>query len=66
LLRTIHPVVFGGSEGGEKMGMTSEMYFAMFFTIIAFSVVFATFFWHRIRLGQLAMKVEQLKLKASE
>lgn len=66
LLRTIHPVVFGASEGGEKMGMTSEMYFAMFFTLIAFSVVFATFFWHRIRLGQLAMKVEQLKLNAAE
>lgn len=66
LMRTIHPVVFGTDSGGEKMGMTGEMYFAMFFSIIVFSLVFATLFWHRIRLGQLANKVEQLKLKLNE
>lgn len=65
MLRTIHPVVIG-TGGSEKMGMTPEMYFAMFFSIIVFSIVFITFFWHRIRLGQLASKVEQLKLKAAE
>ena len=37
-----------------------------FFSIIAFSIVFVTFFWHRIRLGQLASKVEQLKLQVAE
>ena len=65
MLRTIHPVVIG-TGGSEKMGMTGEMYFTMFFSIIAFSVVFVTLFWHRIRLGQLASKVEQLKLQAAE
>lgn len=65
MLRTIHPVVIG-TGGSEKMGMTGEMYFTMFFSIIAFSVVFVTFFWHRIRLGQLASKVEQLKLQVAE
>lgn len=66
MLRTIHPVVFGSDSTGTSMGMTSPMYFTMFFSIIAFSVVFVTFFWHRIRLGQLASKVEQLKLQAAE
>ena len=65
-LRTIHPVVFGSDSTGASMGMTSPMYFTMFFSIIAFSILFVTFFWHRIRLGQLASKVEQRKLQAAE
>jgi heme exporter protein C len=65
VLRTIHPVVFG-SGGDTSMGMTGEMYFTMFFSIIVFSIVFVTLFWHRIRLGQLAGKVEELKLKITE
>ena len=65
VLRTIHPVVFG-SGGNTSMGMTGEMYFTMFFSIIVFSIVFVTLFWHRIRLGQLAGKVEELKLKITE
>ncbi len=65
MMRTIHPVVIG-SGSGESMGMTGEMYFAMFFSIIVFSIVFVTLFWHRVRLGQFASKIEQLKLKVSE
>jgi heme exporter protein C len=65
VLRSIHPVLFG-SGGDTSMGMTGEMYFTMFFSIIVFSIVFVTLFWHRIRLGQLAGKVEELKLKITE
>jgi heme exporter protein C len=35
----------------------------MLVNIAVFSVIFVTLFWHRIRLGQFAEKVEQLKLK---
>ena len=66
MMRTIHPVVIGAGDSQTSMGMTGEMYFAMFFSIIVFSIVFVTLFWHRIRLGQFASKVEQLKLKAAE
>jgi heme exporter protein C len=67
LMRTIHPVVIGAGGSNEtSMGMTGGMYFAMFFSIIVFSILFVTLFWHRIRLGQLASKVEQLKLKVTE
>jgi len=62
LFRTIHPVIFG-SGLGEKMSMTTPMYVTMFSNIAVFSIIFSTLFWHRIRLGRLAEKVEQLKLK---
>jgi len=65
MMRTIHPVVIG-TGGGESMGMTGEMYFAMFFSIFVFSIVFVTMFWHRIRLGQLADQLEQRKLEATQ
>jgi heme exporter protein C len=67
LMRTIHPVVIGaGGSNDTTMGMTGAMYFTMFFSIVVFSVLFVTLFWHRIRLGQLASNVEQLKLKMTE
>lgn len=62
LFRTIHPVIIGGG-GSEKMNMTGEMVTTMLVNIAVFSVIFITLFWHRIRLGQFAEKVEQLKLK---
>lgn len=62
IFRTIHPVVIGGG-GSEKMNMTGSMVATMLFSIAVFSVVFVTMFWHRIRLGQFADKVEQLKMK---
>jgi len=63
--RTIHPVVIGSGEG-TKMGMTPEMMATMFVSIAVFSVIFMTLFWHRIRLGQMAEKVEQARLKAMQ
>lgn len=62
LFRTIHPVIIGAG-GSEKMNMTGEMVATMLVNIAVFSVIFVTLFWHRIRLGQFAEKVEQLKLK---
>ncbi len=61
IFRTIHPVVIG-SGGGDKMGLTPPMLMTMFFCIGVFSIIFVTLFWHRLRLGQFAEKVEQLKL----
>jgi len=67
LLRTIHPVVVGDNnpeaEGG--FSMTAPMRLTFFFSLITFSFVFVTLLWHRIRLGKLAEKVEQLRLKLS-
>ena len=66
LFRTIHPVIVGAANANqEKMSMTSDMKVAFFFALFAFTVIFIDLIWHRIRLGGLEEKVEQLKLKVS-
>jgi heme exporter protein C len=65
LFRTIHPVVIGSNSSAAtgSFDMTSKMLITMFFALFAFSIIFVDLFWHRIRLGQLAQQVEQLKLE---
>lgn len=68
LFRTIHPVVIG-TESAEAQGgfnMTGDMKLAFFFALFAFTVIFVDLFWNRIRMGTLADKVEQLKLKVMQ
>lgn len=66
LFRTIHPVVIGSANANqEKMSMTGDMKVAFFFGLFAFTVIFIDLIWHRVRLGSLEEKVEQLKLKVS-
>jgi len=67
LFRTIHPVVIGNASAAAEGGfdMTADMRVAFFFALFAFTVIFIDLFWHRIRLGALQEKVEQLKLNAS-
>jgi heme exporter protein C len=65
LFRSIHPVVIMAGGNEEKMNMTSGMVTAMLFALFAFTVIFVDLIWHRIRLGVLEEKVEQLKLNAS-
>jgi len=65
LYRTIHPVVIGANNPAAKGGfaMTADMKVAFFFGLFAFTIIFIDLFWHRVRLGELQNKVEQLKLK---
>jgi len=65
LFRTIHPVVIGAADNSAtgNFNMTPPMLATMFFCLIAFSVIFATLLWHRIRLGQLAQTVEERQLE---
>ena len=66
LFRSIHPVVIGAATANQdKMNMTPDMRVAFFFALFAFTVIFIDLMWHRIRLGALEEKVEQLKLKVS-
>lgn len=66
LFRTIHPVIIGAANANqEKMSMTADMKVAFFFALFAFTIIFIDLMWHRIRLGNLEEKVEQLKLKVS-
>ena len=65
LFRTIHPVVIGGSDPSAQgtFDMTPKMLQTFMFSLLTFSFIFADLLWHRIRLGRLSEKVEQLKLK---
>jgi len=66
LFQSIHPVVIGSANANQdKLGMTPDMLVAFFFALFAFTVIFIDLMWHRIRLGGLEEKVEQLKLNAS-
>ena len=64
LVRDIHPVLFGTQSAAAQGGfsMTADMKVAFFFALFAFTIIFIDLFWHRIRMGQLAEKVEQLRL----
>lgn len=67
LFRTIHPVVIGNASAEAQGGfdMTADMRAAFFFALFAFTVIFIDMMWHRIRLGSLQEKVEELKLNIS-
>lgn len=66
LWRTIHPVVIGSGDptATGTFEMTSRMSQTFMFSLIAFSFIFLSLLWHRVRLSKLAEKVEQLKLQA--
>jgi heme exporter protein C len=68
LFRTIHPVVIGTNQPGATgaFDMTPLMLQTFLFSLLTFSLIFADLLWHRIRLGRLADRVEQLKLKSAE
>jgi heme exporter protein C len=63
--RTIHPVVIGnsGSSAVGSFDMSPLMLQTLLFSILAFTILFFDLMWHRIRLGQFANKIEELKLK---
>ncbi|HWQ84221.1 MAG TPA: cytochrome c biogenesis protein CcsA, partial [Anaerolineales bacterium] len=65
LFRTIHPVVIGSGDPSAQgtFDMTPRMLQTFMFSLLTFSFIFISLLWHRVRLGKLADKVEQLKLK---
>lgn len=67
LFRTIHPVVVGTSSAEAQGGfdMSGDMVTSLMVSLGAFTIFFVTLMWHRIRMGGLEEKVEQLKLKVS-
>ena len=68
LFRTIHPIVIGTNQPGAagSFDMTGTMLITFLFSLLTFTFIFADLLWHRIHLGRLADKVEQLKMKTME
>jgi len=64
IYRTIHPVVIGGGDPtiDGSFSMTPAMGATFAVGLVAFSFLFVCLLWHRIRLGQLGARVEQMKL----
>jgi heme exporter protein C len=62
---TIHPTVVGPSASttSTDVGMTPRMLHAMIFSFVTFTFVYATLLWHRIRLENLAERVNALKAR---
>ncbi|RIK46430.1 MAG: cytochrome C assembly protein, partial [Chloroflexi bacterium] len=61
------PVVVGNGNPEAQGGfdMSEKMLAAMFVALGAFTILFIDLIWHRIRMGNLEEKVEQLKLEVS-
>ncbi len=68
IFRTIHPVVIGSNDPTAQgtFDMTPRMLQTFLFSLFTFTVLFADLLWRRIRLGELADRVEQLKLKTMQ
>ena len=65
IFRTIHPVVIGSGDPTAEgaFDMTPKMLQAFMFSLLTFTFLYATLLWHRIRLGRLSQRVEELKMK---
>jgi len=68
LWQTIHPAIIGtkNATGSGGFGMTQPMLITMFVCLFTFSVIFITLLWHRIRIGKLALLIEEKKAALSE
>lgn len=63
--RTIHPVVIGGGDPSVDgtFDMTTMMLQTFLFGLLTFTVIGIDLVWHRVRLGKLAEKVQEMKMK---
>jgi len=68
IFRTIHPVVIAGSDPTAvgTFDMTPAMFQTLMVGIVVFSILFVDLVWHRIRLGQLANQVEEMKFNLQD
>ncbi len=68
IFRTIHPVVIGNADPNAtgQFDMTPKMLQTFMFSLTVFTIFFFDLLWHRIRLGRLGDKIEQLRLKLVE
>jgi heme exporter protein C len=68
IFRTIHPVVIGSGDPSATgtFDMTAAMAQTFAFSLVTFTIIFIDLLWHRIRLGQLSARIEQMKMKLME
>jgi hypothetical protein len=54
----------GDPSAQGSFDMTRPMVWTLLFSLLAFTMFGITLLWHRVRLGWLSEKVEQLRMKA--
>lgn len=59
LFRTIHPVIIAPSSEDSAFSMSPRMLFALFASLIAFTILLADLIWHRTRLAELQVQLKQ-------
>ncbi len=62
MYRSIHPVVITSSSAQ----LSSEMFRTFMFSLFTFTIIFIDLLWHRVRLGQLQERIEQMRIQLSE
>jgi heme exporter protein C len=67
IFRTIHPVVIGNGDPSATgtFDMTPRMGLTFAISLITFTVIFIDLLWHRVRLGKLSERIEQMKIRLS-
>jgi heme exporter protein C len=68
IFRTIHPVVIGNADPNAtgQFDMSPKMLQTFIFSLLTFTLLFIDLLWHRVRLGRLTDKLEQLRMKLAE
>ncbi|MGQ0600164.1 MAG: cytochrome c biogenesis protein [Anaerolineales bacterium] len=61
--RTNHPAIFGATESSTKMALSPAMYVVWGFAVVTFLALYVCLMANRLRLQQLAERVEQLKAR---
>jgi heme exporter protein C len=63
IFRTIHPVVFGGTDTSSgSLALTSRMQTTFIFSLVAFTLFFIVLFWHRFHLGKLQSELTDMQI----
>lgn len=65
LFRTIHPVVVGGDVAAQgAFDIAPRMLQVLVFSLVTWTVLYATLLWHRMRLARLEERIEQRRAEA--
>jgi len=68
IFRTIHPLLIGSNGSGTTgaFDMSPRMTQTFLFSLLAFTVLFAVFFWHRYRIGLDQEENDQKQFQSSQ
>jgi heme exporter protein C len=68
IFRTIHPVIIGpgSSASSGSFDLSPRMLQTFLFSLVTFTILFAAFYWHRLRLGMAQQRLETIEAERSQ